>query len=173
MRFQPLAIVIALGAALVGLTGYAAFDQPPPADNLPVGTVLAFAGVVNTPNGTWRLCDGQSLRRSDFPRLYATIGTAWGQGANPGTTFALPDLRGMFLRERHRGRLLTLSATLASHASEETQATKSDLIRTSRLPFRGSRSRRVLRATLTRTRHRRTRSVRAGRTPSKLVTTEA
>ena len=102
MKITLPALTIAFGAVLAGLTGFARLE-PPPSDHLPVGTVLAFAGVVNVPNGTWRLCDGQSLLRADFPRLYATIGTAWGQGANPGTTFALPDLRGMFLRGAAQG----------------------------------------------------------------------
>lgn len=66
---------------------------------VPVGSVVAFAGVFNDSNDpNWRVCRGQSVRRADFPRLFAVIGTAWGQGDNPGTTFSLPDLRGVFLR---------------------------------------------------------------------------
>lgn len=72
----------------------------------PPGSIMAFGGTV-VPAG-WLLCDGSALSNAVFPRLYAGIGTAWGDGtyhrgnlespANPDTVFNLPDLRGMFLR---------------------------------------------------------------------------
>ncbi len=61
---------------------------------VPPGTIVAFGGSVE-PRG-WLLCDGRVLRTADHPRLWAAIGTAWG---NPGDGhFRLPDLRGLFLR---------------------------------------------------------------------------
>lgn len=40
----------------------------------------------------WLLCQGQSLLRSQYPRLFAAIGTVY--GAADATRFSLPDLRG-------------------------------------------------------------------------------
>lgn len=55
------------------------------------GTVLPFAGAA-APNG-WLLCYGQAVKRSDYPNLFAAIGTTFGAG-DGSTTFNLPDLRG-------------------------------------------------------------------------------
>jgi microcystin-dependent protein len=63
---------------------------------LPVGTMLTFAGpTINIPNG-FLLCDGSSINRDDYTDLFAAIGTSWGTAT--GTTFNLPDTRGLFLR---------------------------------------------------------------------------
>lgn len=61
----------------------------------PKGTVSAFAGNV-APAG-WLICDGSAVSRSTYAGLFATIGTAHGEG-NGTTTFHLPDYRGRFLR---------------------------------------------------------------------------
>lgn len=59
---------------------------------LPVGTgILWYTGTA--PPG-WLLCQGQSLLRTDFPALFAVIGTTY--GAVDGTHFTLPDLRQRF-----------------------------------------------------------------------------
>ena len=64
----------------------------------PIGTVLAFAGTFSdSPNASWRVCAGQSVKQSDYLELYKMIGTAWGKG-DGNDTFRLPDLRGRFLR---------------------------------------------------------------------------
>ena len=55
------------------------------------GTVLPFAGAT-APNG-WLLCYGQVVNRSDYPNLFAAIGTTFGAGDGI-NTFNLPDLRG-------------------------------------------------------------------------------
>jgi microcystin-dependent protein len=54
------------------------------------GTVLDFAGAT-APDG-WLMCFGQSLLRTDYPNLFAAIGTTY--GAADGTHFTLPDCRG-------------------------------------------------------------------------------
>lgn len=54
------------------------------------GTVLDFAGT-DAPDG-WLMCFGQSVLRSDYPNLFAKIGTTF--GAADGTHFNLPDYRG-------------------------------------------------------------------------------
>jgi microcystin-dependent protein len=60
-----------------------------------VGTVIPFSGTT-VPNG-WLLCDGSTVSRETYRRLFDAIGTAHGQG-NGSTTFHLPDLRGRFIR---------------------------------------------------------------------------
>jgi microcystin-dependent protein len=62
---------------------------------VPVGTVIAFAGV-SVPDG-WLLCNGAAISRSVYTRLFTAIDIAHGYGDNS-TTFNLPDLRGRFLR---------------------------------------------------------------------------
>lgn len=42
----------------------------------------------------WLRCDGASYNRTDYPDLYNAIGTVYGDGSNPGTTFAVPNLSG-------------------------------------------------------------------------------
>ncbi|RNI22060.1 phage tail protein [Rufibacter latericius] len=64
---------------------------------MPIGTILAFAGDINKIPTGWLLCDGSQVSRSTYAGLYNIIGTGWGRGDNA-TTFHLPDLRGRFLR---------------------------------------------------------------------------
>lgn len=59
---------------------------------LPAGIYMPFAGTA-APSG-WLLCAGQSVNRADYPDLFTAIGTIYGNGSVPGTTFAVPDLRG-------------------------------------------------------------------------------
>ncbi len=54
------------------------------------GTVFWFAGSSN-PTGTLD-CDGQSVRRADYPRLFDVIGTVF--GSDDGDSFNLPDIAG-------------------------------------------------------------------------------
>ena len=66
---------------------------------VPPGSVQAYAGSV-TPDG-WLPCDGSPVVSTNYPRLFAAIGTTWGAGYTNGVQlgdFNLPDLCGMFLR---------------------------------------------------------------------------
>jgi microcystin-dependent protein len=66
---------------------------------VPVGTVVAYAGEEPPPpegDEVWRLCNGDALKRSDYPELFRVIKTA--HGAPDDASFNLPDLRGLFLR---------------------------------------------------------------------------
>jgi microcystin-dependent protein len=64
---------------------------------VPAGTVHSFAGaVLNIPAG-YLLANGGVISRTTYADLFAAIGTTYGQG-DGSTTFALPDLRGEFLR---------------------------------------------------------------------------
>ena len=57
------------------------------------GMIVPFA---NNPGLTdWKICDGSSLLKTDYPDLYAAIGVAW--GSVDGTHFNVPDLRGKVL----------------------------------------------------------------------------
>jgi microcystin-dependent protein len=60
---------------------------------VPPGTVLAFAGDTAPPG--FLACDGASYATTAYPALSAVIGTTYG-GSNG--TFAVPDLRGEFIR---------------------------------------------------------------------------
>ena len=61
---------------------------------IPSGAVMAFAMAV-APAG-WIPCDGRSLSRSAYPRLFSAIGTLY--GSVDSNSFNVPDLRGEFLR---------------------------------------------------------------------------
>ena len=61
----------------------------------PLGTILAFGGTT-APAG-WMLCQGQTISRTTYAKLFAIIGTTFGTG-DGSTTFNIPDLRGEFLR---------------------------------------------------------------------------
>jgi Phage Tail Collar Domain/Tectonin domain len=67
---------------------------------VPTGTIISFAGsqqrLTTLLSQGWLKCDGSSVSRLDYPELHVAIGTIYGGNANP--NFALPDLRGMFLR---------------------------------------------------------------------------
>ena len=51
----------------------------------------------------WLKCNGALLSRTTYAALFAVIGTTYGAG-DGSTTFALPDLRGEFLRGLDDGR---------------------------------------------------------------------
>ena len=81
---------------LIGTSGGVAPDSggggfPPSAATL--GEVIAFAGA-SAPAG-WAFCDGSLLPVTDYPALFALIGTTYGGDGQ--TDFALPDLRGRML----------------------------------------------------------------------------
>lgn len=63
---------------------------------IPRGTILPFAGPASQIPEGYLLCDGQEYSTNIFPDLYVVIGNAW--GGSPNLTFAVPDLRGQFLR---------------------------------------------------------------------------
>ena len=67
----------------------------------PTGSVYTFAGST-VPTG-WLKCNGALLSRTTYASLFAVIGTTYGAG-DGSTTFALPDLRGEFVRGADDGR---------------------------------------------------------------------
>jgi hypothetical protein len=68
--------------------------------SVPVGAFMWFCGTT-VPTG-WLECDGSSLSRTSYAKLYAVIGTTYGDGDGDGKTFSLPDLTtvGRFIRSR-------------------------------------------------------------------------
>jgi microcystin-dependent protein len=56
----------------------------------PAGMIMPFAGT--TPPEGWLLCNGQSLNRTSYSRLFRTISTTY--GTDDVATFKVPDLRG-------------------------------------------------------------------------------
>ena len=77
----------------------------------PAGTISAFGSVGNSPHG-WLPCDGRLLVRTTYIELFRAITTTWGVGDNA-TTFAVPDLRGGFLRGQGIHGSSTDAATVA------------------------------------------------------------
>jgi microcystin-dependent protein len=62
---------------------------------VPAGAVQAFA-MNSAPTG-WLAADGTAVSRSTYAALFSAISTTYGAG-DGSTTFALPDLRGYFVR---------------------------------------------------------------------------
>ena len=57
---------------------------------MPVGALTAYAS--STPPQGWLLCNGQTVSRTIYARLFHVIGTTYGVG-DGSTTFTLPDVR--------------------------------------------------------------------------------
>ena len=70
---------------------------------LPVGMIIPFGGDTALLPPGWLLCDGSTVDRSTYQRLFNVIGEGWGAGDST-TTFHLPDLCGSFLRGVDLGR---------------------------------------------------------------------
>jgi len=62
---------------------------------IPAGAVMSFA--MNSAPAGWLAADGTAVSRSTYAALFAAISTTYGAG-DGSTTFALPDLRGIFVR---------------------------------------------------------------------------
>jgi microcystin-dependent protein len=62
---------------------------------LPAGAVMAFA--MNSAPAGWLAADGSNVNRTTYAALFSAISTTYGAG-DGSTTFALPDLRGIFVR---------------------------------------------------------------------------
>lgn len=68
-------------------------------DNLPIGTILIWAGDPGDLPSTWKVCNGKQLKKTDYPDLYGTLGTRWDNDLGyQADFFSIPDLRGVFLR---------------------------------------------------------------------------
>ena len=81
----------------------------------PPGTIAAFGGAA-APAG-WLECNGAIVPRVTYAALFAAIGTTWGPG-DGFATFALPDLRGEFLRGADKGRGVDAGRVFGSSQAE-------------------------------------------------------
>lgn len=72
-------------------------------DSNPIGTVISFLGLT-APEG-YLVCDGAAYSIADYPALSAFIAAQFGTvnhfGGDGTVTFAVPDLRNLFLRGYH------------------------------------------------------------------------
>ena len=62
-------------------------------DTLPIGSTVEWYS--NTIPDNWLLCNGQAVSRTDYPDLFAIIGTTYGEG-DGANTFNLPNKKGRF-----------------------------------------------------------------------------
>jgi microcystin-dependent protein len=86
---------------------------------LPAGAIMAFA-MNGAPNG-WLAANGSSVSRTTYANLFAAIGTTYGAG-DSSTTFALPDLRGYFVRGTGTNSDGTTSGTFGVKQADEFKA---------------------------------------------------
>ena len=83
---------------------------------VPAGAVMAFA-MNGAPTG-WLAADGSNVSRTTYSSLFSAIGTTYGSG-DGATTFALPDLRGYFVRGSGTNSDGTAAGTFAAKQADE------------------------------------------------------
>ena len=76
-----------------------------------VGDIKTVA--TDGPPGGWLKCNGDIVSRTQYAALFAAIGTRFGAG-DGSTTFALPELRGEFIRGWDDGRGVDSARTMGS-----------------------------------------------------------
>lgn len=85
------------------------------ASGIKAGTVAHFAAST-APTG-WLKANGAAVSRTAYEALFQAIGTTYGAG-DGSTTFALPDLRGEFLRSLDDGRGVDSGRAIGSTQSD-------------------------------------------------------
>jgi microcystin-dependent protein len=86
---------------------------------LPAGAVQAFA--MNSAPSGWLSADGSAVSRSTYAALFSAISTTYGVG-DGSTTFALPDLRGYFVRGSGTNSDSTAAGTFGTKQADELKA---------------------------------------------------
>ena len=84
----------------------------------PTGTVINYAG--STPPAGYLVCNGSLVSRVTYADLFTSIGTLYGAG-NGTTTFAVPDLRGQFIRGLDSGANVDAGRVLGSVQTDSLQ----------------------------------------------------
>lgn len=69
-------------------------EKGEPGESIPVGSIIPYGDSV-VPE-TYLPCNGQAVSRTDYPELFAIIGTSFGSG-DGSTTFNVPDYRDKFV----------------------------------------------------------------------------
>ena len=66
--------------------------------SFPSGAILPFPNnhQDSIPSG-WLLCDGSSISRNTYSKLFSLVGTTYGPGNSP-TEFNIPDLQEWFVK---------------------------------------------------------------------------
>lgn len=82
---------------------------------VPAGTVIWVARLT-VPAGFLR-CNGATISRTVYSRLFNEIGTVYGAGDGR-TTFEIPDLRGQFIRGLDDGKGLDMNRTLGTFQAD-------------------------------------------------------
>lgn len=70
---------------------------------VPVGTIRMFAGPMDKVPEGWLACNGATYDAEDYPKLYAIIGTSYGN-TPPSGKFNVPNLSGNFTRHAGGGK---------------------------------------------------------------------
>lgn len=83
-----IASIVAVSGVINGAAG------PAGAQGVPVGTIIHTGGAAIPPG--YLDCNGASVLRTAYADLFAAIGTTFGDGTIPGTTFALPTVVGTY-----------------------------------------------------------------------------
>lgn len=106
-------VTIPSGASISGYltTATAASTYAPIGSSVPAGAVNYFA-MSSAPSGYIK-ANGATISRTTYASLFAAIGTTFGAG-DGSTTFAVPDLRGEFLRGWDDARGIDASRSLGS-----------------------------------------------------------
>jgi microcystin-dependent protein len=86
---------------------------------VPAGAVMPFA--MNSAPAGWLAADGAAVSRSTYAALFSAIGTTYGAG-DGSTTFALPDLRGYFVRGSGTNSDGTTAGTFGAKQADELKA---------------------------------------------------
>jgi microcystin-dependent protein len=86
---------------------------------LPAGAVQAFA--MNSAPAGWLAADGSNVNRTTYASLFSAISTTYGAG-DGSTTFALPDLRGYFVRGSGTNSDSTAAGTFGTRQADELKA---------------------------------------------------
>ena len=73
---------------------------------------------MTSPPTGWLAADGTAVSRSTYASLFSAIGTTFGVG-NGTTTFALPDLRGEFVRGWDNGRGVDAGRTFGTSQADD------------------------------------------------------
>lgn len=87
--------------------------------SVPVGTVIAVAHN-NAPDFGWLKCNGTTVSRAAYPRLYEKIANFY--GFQTSTDFRVPDFRGEFLRGLDDGRGLDPGRNIAQLQAQSIQS---------------------------------------------------
>lgn len=87
---------------------------------LPSGTILPYGGL--TPPSGFLKCDGATYKKSDYPNLFAAIGTLWGNGENSCSPFTPLDNR-IFLEANKSGAVIAPDVSTITGFSTTTAST--------------------------------------------------